>query len=241
MCVAPQERVSQQYQEFAQAKQSLEVEREQLREQLRLAEERAAGAERDRMENEQLRTANAVLEKELEKERESAAQRMALDKEARERHEALAAELNNMTQDLTETERDLEAEIEEKEELKKSGAAMRRQLTAYAAVVAENQSLKADQDLLTQELKRMQVRLLSPLPSPLLSSLLSPECSAAFPLPPHPQPRNPNPHGARSLCHRSRSFMCRCWVAGGGGAAASEGDSGRRANRDGRGDSEGEG
>ena len=169
MCVAPQERVSQQYQEFAQAKQSLEVEREQLREQLRLAEERAAGAERDRMENEQLRTANAVLEKELEKERESAAQRMALDKEARERHEALAAELNNMTQDLTETERDLEAEIEEKEELKKSGAAMRRQLTAYAAVVAENQSLKADQDLLTQELKRMQVRLLSPLPSPLLS------------------------------------------------------------------------
>ena len=169
VCVAPQERVSQQYQEFAQAKQSLEVEREQLREQLRLAEERAAGAERDRMENEQLRTANAVLEKELEKERESAAQRMALDKEARERHEALAAELNNMTQDLTETERDLEAEIEEKEELKKSGAAMRRQLTAYAAVVAENQSLKADQDLLTQELKRMQVRLLSPLPSPLLS------------------------------------------------------------------------
>eukprot|EP01045_Picozoa_sp_COSAG04_P039812 COSAG04_NODE_11339_length_715_cov_1.191558_1_plen_188_part_10 len=171
LCVA-QERVSQQYQEFAQAKQSLEVEREQLREQLRLAEERAAGAERDRMENEQLRTANAVLEKELEKERESAAQRMALDKEARERHEALAAELNNMTQDLTETERDLEAEIEEKEELKKSGAAMRRQLTAYAAVVAENQSLKADQDLLTQELKRMQVRSHSPL------------CTLCPPLPP---------------------------------------------------------
>ena len=112
---APQERVSQQYQEFAQAKQSLEVEREQLREQLRLAEERAAGAERDRMENEQPRTANAVLEKELEKARESAAQRMALDKEARERREALAGERNNGTQDLAETERDLEAEIGEVE------------------------------------------------------------------------------------------------------------------------------
>ena len=194
--MAPQERVSQQYQEFAQAKQSLEVEREQLREQLRVAEERAAGAERDRMENEQLRTANAVLEKELEKERESAAQRMALDKEARERHEALAAELNNMTQDLTETERDLEAEIEEKEELKKSGAAMRRQLTAYAAVVAENQSLKADQDLLTQELKRMQVPSDPPLPSP---------CPLSF----RPNAQPPS-LCARSLCHPSRSFMsCR--------------------------------
>ena len=138
----------------------LETELQRLREQLSAADAAASPVPQLREKNESLRLRTAVLETELEKEREAAAQRATLDAEARERHEALAAELNNMTQDLFETERDLEAEIEEKEELKKAVATLQKQLAQYAAVVSENQTLKTDQDLLTQELKRMQVEAL---------------------------------------------------------------------------------
>jgi chromosome segregation ATPase len=149
----------------------LETEVQRLHEQLSSAEMAASPIPQLRDHNESLRLKVAVLETELGKEREAAAHRAVMDAdarerqeslaaEARERHEALAAELTNITQDLHATESDLESEIEANQGLKKSNAVLQQQLAQYKMVAAENQTLKADQDLLTQELKRMQVEAL---------------------------------------------------------------------------------
>ena len=58
------------------------------------------------------------------------------------------------------TESDLESEIEANQGLKKANAVLQQHVAQCKMVAAENQALKADKDLLTQELKRMQVEAL---------------------------------------------------------------------------------
>lgn len=65
--------------------------------------------------------------------------------------------METQRQDLMETEHDLEEIIEKEAEMQTQNQHMRRQLMQCSQLIQENQTLKDDQALLTQELKRLQV------------------------------------------------------------------------------------
>jgi hypothetical protein len=80
--------------------------------------------------------------------------------------------METQRQDLMETEHDLEEIIEKEAEMQTQNQHMRRQLMQCSQLIQENQTLKDDQALLTQELKRLQVETKQLKVGPCLSLLL---------------------------------------------------------------------
>jgi myosin heavy subunit len=137
------DRFSREFSQLASRKQELEIRNQQL-------EGALDKASVDTESMVQIQTEVATVKMSLEQ--------ALLDKAAAEQQrDAFAAEAAALKAEMNETERDLEETIEKEAILDKANQRMKAQIAQASHLIHENEALKDDQALLTQELKRMQI------------------------------------------------------------------------------------
>eukprot|EP01052_Picozoa_sp_SAG31_P037324 SAG31_NODE_4803_length_2947_cov_1.853230_3_plen_237_part_00 len=139
------DRFSREFSQLASRKQELEIRNQQLEAQL---EKNAVDSESILSVKTDLASAQVNL------------QQVTREKTAAEQQrDMFASEIEALKVEMTETERDLEESIEKEAMLEKANSKMKTQIGQAAQLIHENEALKDDQALLTQELKRMQVEM----------------------------------------------------------------------------------
>jgi myosin heavy subunit len=139
------DRFSREFSQLASRKQELEIRNQQLEGALDKASVDTASMV-------QIKTEMVTVKMSLEQ--------TLLDKAtAEQQRDAFAAETAALKAEMNETERDLEETIEKEAILDKANQRMKAQIARASQLIHENEALKDDQALLTQELKRMQMEM----------------------------------------------------------------------------------